>query len=150
MQLELETGRTHQIRVHLALRQDLPHPRKDLGVNVPRNIPKVGRDPPFNTMTVDLVALAVNIFNHPHSAGNCDLVPDRRRLHDCPQLFGPSMDTEFFIFLENRVELEVVNDPLTSHPDNQVATLRLLDLVGFHQVPQQGSVVILTDVTEVI
>lgn len=37
------------------------------------------------------------------------------------------MDTEFLVFLEDRVEFEVVDDP--SHPDNQVTTLRLFQLV---------------------
>ena len=56
-------------------------------MNVPWHVAKVSGDPPLDPVDVDLVALAVDFFNHPHVARDGHLVANWGRLDDRAQLF---------------------------------------------------------------
>ena len=92
----------------------------------------------------------VDLFHHPDPPGDGDLVPDRRRLDDRPQLFRTGPDRILDVFLEDRVELVVVHHPLSGKTHNQPAVFRPAQMVDLDEVPQQQPVILLGDPVETV
>ena len=84
----------------------------------------------------------VHFFHYPDMAGNRNLVPDRRRFDDRPDLLGFTADPVLFIFLENRVKLEGAGNPFPAESDDQAPVLGQLDMVDSDQVIQKNPVVL--------
>ena len=89
---------------------------------------------------------AVHLLDNPDMSGDGDPVPDGRRLDDGPDLLGFAPDTVLFIFLENRVELEVVRYALAGKTDDQASFLRQLYVILRDQVIDEDTEVIPGDI----
>ena len=115
---------------------------------VARYIAEVCRDIPFNEGAVYLAALVVNLVHHPYPACNRDFLAGGRRLDIRAELLGAGAHSVFDVFLEHRVELIIVDNPLSGKPDNQPAVFRAVDMINFDKVSQQDTEVILADAAE--
>ena len=124
------------------------HPFQDTGVYIACHITEIRRDIPFYQRAVYLAALVIHLVHCPYPACNGYLFAHRRRFDDCSQLFGTGTHRVFDIFLEHCVKLIIVDNPLSSNPDNQPAVFRAVDMINSDKVPEQGTEVILTDAAE--
>ena len=97
-------------------------------MNIARDVAKVGGNGSFDRAAVNLVALDVDLLHDPNPPGNGNLVSDGRRLDDRAEFLRITADGILLILLEDRVELEIVDDSL----DDQSAVLGSLDLIGFN------------------
>ena len=97
----------------------------------------------YRTVMIILLPLVIQLQHFPDVTGNCQLFPYGRGHHNSTQLLSVAADGVFFVFLKNTVEPEGVYYPLTGKAYDQTALLRLLDVIGGDQMPQQDPVMIL-------
>lgn len=70
-------------------------------------------------MAIDDMPTAVYLFHYPYAPGNGNFVLDWWRFDDSANLFRLTSYFVFFIFLEDGIELEVVDDTLPFQSDDQ-------------------------------
>ena len=134
-----------QIGIAFLLLQDLTHTLQDAGVDVPGHISEVGGDIALYQGTVNLPLFVVHLVHDPHSPGNGDLVPCRRRLHNGAQLFRAGAHGILDIFLKHRVKFIIVYNPLSGQAQDQAAVFCTADMVRLQQMTEQHPVILLGD-----
>ena len=113
-----------------------------MGVQVAGAFAKVRGNLALDLGGLDEVALVVDLLDHPYVACQGDALAHGRRLDDRAEFLRITADGILLILLEDRVELEIVDDPLACEADDEPARLGALDLVAVEQVTQQHAIVV--------
>ena len=82
-------------------------------------------------------------------SGDGDALAGRWRIDDRAQLGRLAADGELLVFLEQGVELKVVNDAFAREAHNEPTALGDLDMVDLDEVAQQHAIVIGRDAMEI-
>ena len=133
----------HEIRIHLLFLQHAVHAFQNTSVNIARHIAEIGRNIAFHERAVNLTPLVVHFLHHPDAAGDGDLIPHRRRLHDGAEFFGTGAHRVLHVFLKHGVEFIVIDDALPGQADNQASVFRAVDVIQLEQVTKQNPVIFL-------
>ena len=133
----------HEIRIYLLFLQHTVHAFQNAGVNVACHIAEIGRNIALYKRAINLPSFVVHFLHHPDAAGDGDLIPHRRRLHDGAEFFGTGAHRVLHVFLKHGVEFIVIDDALPGQADNQASVFRAVDVIQLEQVTKQNPVIFL-------